>query len=93
LVSLALVAPHDPFHVPPADLHSDQTLVDDPDAIAANPRPYYGAAIEAMDAELGRLIDTIDLDDTYVIFLGDNGTPQGVAVPPNAGDTVKSARR
>jgi arylsulfatase A-like enzyme len=91
LVSLALVAPHDPFHVPPADLHSDQTLVDDPDAIAANPRPYYDAAIEAMDAELGRLIDTIDLDDTYVIFLGDNGTPQGVAVPPNTAATVKAS--
>jgi arylsulfatase A-like enzyme len=31
--------------------------------------------VEAMDSEIGRLLDSIE-DDAVVIFLGDNGTPQ-----------------
>ena len=41
--------------------------------------------IEAMDSEIGRLLDAIDpevLANTYVIFLGDNGTSNNVAVSP-----------
>ena len=38
--------------------------------------------IEAMDTELGRLLDGVDLATTTVIFLGDNGTPNEVTVPP-----------
>lgn len=73
---LAYNAPHTPFHVPPADLHTATELVDRAEAIDANPLPYYNAMLEALDTEVGRLLDSIsDLDNTVVMFLGDNGTP------------------
>jgi arylsulfatase A-like enzyme len=55
------------------------------------PRPYYKAMVEAMDTEIGRLLQHIDSqrDRTYVIFLGDNGTPGEVSTPPYAPDRVK----
>lgn len=71
-------APHTPFHVPPADLHSFN-LVDDQAAIDANPLLYYQAAIEAMDTEIGRLLEVVDLNNTVVIFVGDNGSPGQVS--------------
>jgi arylsulfatase B len=36
------------------------------------------AALEAMDSEIGRLLDAIperELENTVIIFIGDNGTP------------------
>lgn len=36
------------------------------------------AAIEAMDSEIGRLLENIpkeELENTTIIFIGDNGTP------------------
>lgn len=70
---LAHGAPHSPFHEPPSNLH---TL----NPIGSNRRKYI-AAIEAMDAEIGRLFDNIPaavLANTLIIYLGDNGTPGGV---------------
>ena len=74
---LAYVAPHTPFHLPPAELHT-QTLSGTEADIAANPRAYYLAAIEAMDTEIGRLLGTMteaELDNTIILYIGDNGTP------------------
>ena len=74
---LAYVAPHSPFHLPPAALHT-QTLSGTEADIAANPRAYYLAAIEAMDSEIGRLLGTLteaELDNTIILYIGDNGTP------------------
>ena len=74
---LAYVAPHSPFHLPPAELHT-QTLSGTEADIAANPRAYYLAAIEAMDTEIGRLLGTMteaELDNTIILYIGDNGTP------------------
>ena len=90
---LAYTAPHTPYHVPPAGLH-DRKLVDDRKAIRADPLPYYLAALEALDHELGRLLDTLSPDvraNTVVIFVGDNGTPAEVAQLPYARDTVKGS--
>lgn len=67
---LAHVAPHAPFHVPPAELY---TL----NGLNRNARKYM-AMIESLDHELGRLLDSIPdevLENTIVLFLGDNGTP------------------
>ncbi len=78
---LAYTAPHSPFHLPPADLHSAHGLVDDADAIAANPLPYYNAMLEALDTEIGRLLASMSpevRDNTVVIFMGDNGSPNEV---------------
>ena len=77
---LAYVSPHSPFHLPPSELHT-QNLSGDTNDIENNPRPYYLAAIEAMDTEIGRLLDSLsaeEMDNTLIIFVGDNGTPRAV---------------
>ena len=77
---VAYVAPHSPFHLPPADLHN-RSLSGSAEDIENNPRQYYLAAIEAMDSEIGRLIDSLDSaqrDNTLIMVLGDNGTPSTV---------------
>ncbi len=88
---LAHTAPHTPYHLPPAALH-DRDLDDDPAAIRTNPLPYYLAALEALDRELGRLLDSLAppvRDNTVVVFIGDNGTPPRVAQQPYSRRTVK----
>lgn len=80
---LAHVAPHTPFHAPPAAL-VEGDLRDDPQVIQRDPAPYYRAALEALDAELGRLLDSLgaaERANTVVLFIGDNGTPARVAGP------------
>jgi arylsulfatase A-like enzyme len=77
---VAYSAPHSPFHLPPQELHN-RTLSGTAGDITANRREYYLAAIEAMDTEIGRLIDGLDStvrENTLIIFLGDNGTPARV---------------
>ena len=44
------------------------------------------AATEALDTEIGRLLDAVPVDleeRTWVILLGDNGTPEPVTVEPS----------
>ena len=75
---LAYNAPHTPFHLPPG---AESNLPTDTASIEANPLPYYQAMIEAMDFEIGRLLDSmtqVERDNTVVIFVGDNGTPSEV---------------
>ncbi len=85
---LAFTAPHDPFHEPPASLHTRTLRPVDP---RIEPRPFYEAAVEAMDTELGRLLTGIadDLPNTNIVFLGDNGTPREVCLPPFMPDHAK----
>lgn len=75
---LAYNAPHTPFHLPPNDLHYQGNLPSDQASVDANPTPYYMAMLEALDTEIGRLFSSMtqeELDNTIVIFIGDNGTP------------------
>ncbi len=75
---LAYNAPHTPFHRPPDDLHDFADLSGDEASIRANPAPYYFAALQALDTELGRFLGSLDVaerDNTVVMFVGDNGTP------------------
>ena len=81
---VAFNAPHTPFHAPPADL-----VTVAPDGTpATNPDGHYRAMIEAMDSEIGRLFAETRgglaglLQDTWVIFVADNGTPPAAADPP-----------
>lgn len=78
---VAFNAPHDPFHAPPANLHTQNLAGLNP---ATNPLPFYHAMIEALDTELARLLasSAIDLANTNVVFVGDNGTPRQVSVTP-----------
>tara|TARA_B100000614_G_scaffold255874_1_gene273521 strand:- start:207 stop:1535 length:1329 start_codon:yes stop_codon:yes gene_type:complete len=79
---LAYNAPHAPFHLAPNHLHSQGQLPGDETSIDRNPLPYYFSMIEAMDAEIGRLIQSLGEDiirNTTIIFVGDNGTPSEVS--------------
>ncbi len=70
---LAHPAPHGPFHVPPDTLYTVGNT--------NNNLGKYLAMIEAMDHEIGRLLNSMSeetRENTVVIFIGDNGTPGGV---------------
>lgn len=78
---LAYNAPHTPFHLPPQELHSAGDLPTDKASIKSNPLPYYNAMLEALDTEIGRLLASMDKktrDNTIVMFIGDNGSPNQV---------------
>jgi len=82
---LAYSAPHTPFHLPPANMHSQGSLPTNQAAINSNPLPYYMAMIESIDYEIGRIQTQIPqavLDNTIIIFVGDNGTPKSVLQSP-----------
>lgn len=78
---LAFNAPHTPFHLPPLDLHDRDSLSPDQQSIDQDPLPYYLAAIEAMDHEIGRLLESFSDEtraNTVIIYMGDNGSPRRV---------------
>ncbi len=83
---LAFMNPHTPFHLPPNDLHSFDNLSGSRRDIRRNPIPYFKASIEAMDTEVGRLIQylksTGQYENTNIIFVGDNGTTGQVVQAP-----------
>lgn len=80
---VAFNAAHAPWHVPPRHLHSYDLDRCNPHI---DPRPFYLAAVQAMDTELGRLLDGLgsQIENTTVIFVSDNGTPGRVVGPPFA---------
>ncbi len=87
---LAYTAPHTPFHTPPSEMHSQGNLPEYSKGM--DPEPYYMAAIEAMDFQIGRLLSSIpddELENTTIIFIGDNGSPNQVAQFPYSNATAK----
>ncbi|MBL7773663.1 MAG: sulfatase-like hydrolase/transferase [Chitinophagaceae bacterium] len=80
---LAFNAPHSPFHLPPANLHTVPGLTGTPQHINANRSLYFKAMTEAMDTEIGRLIQWMKtnnrFDSTTIIFMGDNGNDKRVS--------------
>lgn len=79
---VAFGAAHSPFHSPPPSLHT-RTLPHSPKHSLVI--PFYKAAVEAMDTEIGRLLGSLKADvssRTNVIFMSDNGTPRPVAQAP-----------
>jgi arylsulfatase A-like enzyme len=84
---VAYNAPHTPFHVPPANL-VQTTLSNRASNIRNNPRPYYFAMLEALDAEIGRLLTNLP-QNTVVAFIGDNGSPSQVIQAPFSSATAK----
>ncbi len=89
---LAMTAPHAPFHKPPEELLADRfkSLPDRPQGRYAG--DHYKAMINAMDTEIGRLLDGIgdrELAKTNVIFIGDNGSPARVVGAPFTRRTAK----
>lgn len=80
---LAFNAPHTPYHLPPANLHTYNTLSGTTQNINQNPKAYFKASLQALDTEIGRLMDSLrvlnKLDSTDIIFMGDNGNTQQTA--------------
>ncbi len=80
---LAFNAPHNPYHLPPANLHTNTTLSGTAVDITANPKNYFKVIVEAMDHEMGRLFDYLQAngkwENTEIIFIGDNGDDPLVA--------------
>jgi hypothetical protein len=77
MLMVAFNAPHAPFHAPPAALHQQSLAGLDP---GTTPIPFYKAMVEALDHEIGRLLQGIGpaLANTNVLLFGDNGTPREV---------------
>ena len=77
---------HTPFHAPPTGLCPDVGPCPTSYCanLPANPSnaEYAKAMAEAMDTEIGRLMASIDTSDTYVFFMGDNGTPGQASEAP-----------
>ncbi len=80
---LAFNAPHEPLHLPPAGLHTYTSLTGTTADINAQPKQYFKAMIQAMDHEIGRLFDSLQMmnkwDSTDIIFIGDNGNTSRTA--------------
>ena len=84
---LAFHAPHSPYQEPPMSLCSGQgcpapwcaTLPQMP-----SQRELGKAMVEAMDQELGRFLGELDAlhPNSYVFFVGDNGTARQLTVAP-----------
>lgn len=79
---VAYNAAHGPFHVPPAHLHSYGQPADDP--------MRFRAMAEAMDTELAQLVAAIDLSNTFLFLVGDNGTPKAAVDAPNDPNHAKA---
>lgn len=91
---MAYNAPHTPFHLAPTKLHSQGSLATDATSINENPLPYYLSALEAIDTEMGRLFNSLTVkerENTIIIFIGDNGSPNKVAQTPYKRTTVKGS--
>lgn len=74
---VAFQAAHEPFHRPP-DTLLPPGYPDTPDD-----RALFESMIVSADTALGTMLARIDLAHTYVIVLGDNGTPPGAAPFPD----------
>jgi arylsulfatase A-like enzyme len=84
-------AAHSPPQKPPYEL-----LPSEPDCgtelyVCSNLEVYHNM-IEAMDTEFGRFMDSVDLDDTTVILVSDNGTPNDAQIV-EAPRTVNNVKR
>ena len=87
---LSFILPHTPLHLPPRELlQSDYSDLSPTADTSENPLRYFHAMIEAMDTSISRVLASMThevRENTYVIFIGDNGTSSGsVAAPFQAG--------
>jgi len=62
-------AAHRPVHLPPEDM-----LPPGWPRSPATSRESFEAMVRSIDVAVGRMLESVDLDDTVVVFLADNGT-------------------
>ncbi|MDQ8181985.1 sulfatase-like hydrolase/transferase [Pelagicoccus sp. SDUM812005] len=77
-VWMAFNAPHTPFHDPAPYVTPENGY----STSGTTNTDLYIKALEALDSEIGRLLESVDLDKTNIILIGDNGTPNQVAQTP-----------
>lgn len=84
---------HTPLHLPPENRWRGDWSHIDP---AANPSDdglaYGNMLLEALDVEIERLLESMPKEireNTYVIFMGDNGTARSSVRPPVAANKAK----
>lgn len=84
---LAFNAPHTPLHIPSSTLTTVTGLTGTTTDMNINGKKYFKAALEALDTELGRLIQYLTtnnlIQNTDIIFIGDNGNDIRVSQNPN----------
>lgn len=77
---------HTPLHLPPEEqLQSDYSHIDPKTMPEESWQAAFSGMMEAMDTQIGRLLASLDPEtraNTYVIFIGDNGTYDPVVAPP-----------
>jgi len=77
---------HTPLHLPPEEYRqSDYSDIDPSEMQRDDYQASFAAMMEAMDTQIDRLLATLDADvreNTYVIFIGDNGTWDPVVSAP-----------
>ena len=78
--------PHTPLHLPPADLlNSDYSALDPKADPSDDPIPYFRAMLEAMDSQIEKILNSLSEQEranTYVIFMGDNGSTRNTITEP-----------
>lgn len=78
-----------PFLIVHNELLPHDPIIDTPDDRALRRKPRLGHMIHYMDKLVGRLLDAVESlelrDNTYVIFMGDNGTHEEGFRNPRAG--------
>ncbi|MFT6179912.1 MAG: arylsulfatase A-like enzyme [Akkermansiaceae bacterium] len=81
VVWMGFNAPHTPFQDPPANLAPAGGY----STIATANKDLYIRMLEALDTEIARLLTSVDLSNTNIIIIGDNGTPGQVDQAPAGG--------
>jgi arylsulfatase A-like enzyme len=83
---MAFNLPHTPTHLPPENLwRSDWSHIDPQTAPRPGSLDHFNAMLEALDAEIERILDSMPPDvreNTYIIFMGDNGSGGRNIRPP-----------
>lgn len=88
---VAFHAAHAPLHLPPSEL-TTQVAPQFPPTNYEERRALFKLMVEAMDTSIGQLLDSLgdNLEDTTVIFMGDNGTANGWISNLYGGEQSKS---
>lgn len=81
VVWMGFNAPHDPFHDPAPYV----TPTGGYSTTGTSNKDLYVKMLEALDHEIGRLLQSVDLATTNIIVVGDNGTPGQVDQAPAGG--------
>ncbi|MEZ5327663.1 MAG: sulfatase-like hydrolase/transferase [Verrucomicrobiales bacterium] len=81
VVWMGFNAPHEPFQDPPENLAPEGGYT----TTGNTEKDRYIRMLEALDTEIGRLLASVDLANTNIIVVGDNGTPMQVDQAPAGG--------